>query len=446
MEEYGELEIDALAAGGDGVGRLAGQAIFVAGAVPGDRLRVRLGQRHARWARASILEVLAPGPLRRTPPCPVAADCGGCQWQQVEDAGQRAARQAVVEEALRRIGGLVEWPPPDFAPAPAAFGYRRRAEYHLRCLGAGRIELGFLARGSHRLVDHERCLLLEPALAAAVPALREHLAARLARSGTAELELTLLAGEGGPALQIVASALADEPASPELPAALADWRPPGFTALHWALRDAEGRLLREPPGTPFLLERVELPCPDGSLLRYPLYTRPGEFVQANAAANRQLLAALIADVDASDAPWLLDLYCGAGNLSLPLALRGARVMGIESRRSALRSARKAAREVHSARARFRAGAVAELLPALAAEGRRYRTVVLDPPRQGAPELAAQLDPLGVEEIFALSCHPATFARDLAGWTARGFVLRSLRLFDFFPQTHHVELLARLTRA
>jgi len=446
MEEFAELEIEALAAGGDGVGRLDGQAIFVAGAVPGDRLRVRLGERHPRWARAAILELLSPGPARRQPPCPVAADCGGCQWQQVADGDQRSARQAVVADALQRIAGLAAWPPPDFAPAPAVLGYRRRAEYRLRCQGAGRLELGFLARGSHRLVDHERCLLLEPSLAGAVTALREHLTAQLARAGSAELELTLLAGDEGPALQVVATLPPGETASRELPAALAAWRPPGFAALHWALRDAEGRLLREPPGAPFLLERVELACPDGSILRYPLYTRPGEFVQANAAANRQLLAALVADLDASEEPWLLDLYCGAGNLSLPLALRGARVLGIESRRSALRSARKAAREARTAKARFRAGAVAELLPALAGEGRRYRTVVLDPPRQGAPELAAQLDPLGVEEIFAVSCHPASFARDLADWTARGFGLRSLKLFDFFPQTHHVELLARLTRA
>lgn len=446
MEEIGELEIGELAAGGDGVGRLAGQVVFVAGAAPGDRLRVRLTERRAQWARAEILAVLAAGPARREPPCPVAADCGGCQWQQVAEPAQRAARQALVESVLGRIAGLAAWPALRFAATPAALGYRRRAEYRLRCQGAGRLELGFLARGSHRLVDHERCLLLEPALAAAVADLRRQLGARLRRPLAAELELTLLAPAPAPALLAVATAPADGALRRELAAALADWSPPGIGALHWALRDAEGRLLREAPGAPFLLEQVEQEGPDGEPLRYPLYTRPGEFVQANAAANRQLVAALLAEVDTAGTPWLLDLYCGTGNLSLPLALRGARVLGIEGRRSALRSARKAAREAHCARARFRAGAVAELLPALAAEGRRYRTVVLDPPRQGAPELAAQLDPLGVEEILAVSCHPATFARDLAAWSARGFALRSLQLFDFFPQTHHVELLARLTRA
>lgn len=445
MADAGELLIDSLAAGGEGVGRLDGRAVFVPGAVPGDRLRVRLREEHPRWARAELLELLAPGPARIEPPCPVAGECGGCQWQQVAAEAQRAARQAIVEDALRRIAGLAAWPAPDFAPTPAPLGYRRRAEYRLRAAGSGLLGCGFLARGSHRLVEHERCLLLEPALADAAGALRAQLAQRLRRPLTAELELTLLGDAAAPGLQVIAGVEAAGPEARELAAALADWAPPGLT-VHWGLRDVEGRWLREPGGAPYLLEQLTLRTADGRTLSYPLYTRPGDFVQANRAANRQLLEALLAAVALEDAPWLLDLYCGAGNLSLPLALGGARVLGIEGRRSALRSARKSAREARAARARFRAGRVAELLPALAAEGRRYRTVVLDPPRQGAPELAEWLDPLGVAEILAVSCHPASFARDLKGWCARGFRLESLRLFDFFPQTHHVELLARLTRS
>ncbi|MCB1163360.1 MAG: methyltransferase domain-containing protein [Candidatus Krumholzibacteriia bacterium] len=443
-----ELQVESLAAGGDGVGRLEGQAVFVAGAVPGDRLRVRLGQRRARWAKAEIVEILEPGPGRRSAPCPVADDCGGCQWQQVDDALQREARRDIVLDALTRIAGLdaAALPPVDLPAPTPGLGYRRRAEYRLQSLGGGRVELGFLARGSHRLVDHERCLLLEAPLADAVASLRETLVRNLVRPAAALLELTLLEGAGGgsPELQLLATL--DDAARRVLPPLLADWRPPGVGAVHVALRDAEGHTLREAQGAPFLLERVQLDAPGGQRLDYPLYTRPGEFVQASRAANRQLLDALLGIFDPGGEPWVLDLFCGAGNLSLPLALLGAKVLGLETRRSALRSARKSARDARCARARFRAGEVAELLPELAADGRKYRTVLLDPPRQGAPELEAQLDPLGVEEIIAVSCHPASFARDLGGWVGRGFALRELQLFDFFPQTHHVELLARLTRA
>lgn len=434
-----EITIESLAAGGDGVGRLEGQAVFVPGAAPGDRLRVRLGKRKARWAKGEILEILTPGPERREPACPVAADCGGCQWQQVSDEAQRAARRAVVTDALQRIAGLPAWPEPVFAPTPAATAYRRRAEYRLLAKGGGELLLGFLAAGSHRVVDHSLCLLLEPNLASAVSDLRRHLAGRLGRVCSALLEFTLLADDS-----ILLVATLDAAARRELQPALGQWRPEGY-AVHLALRDAEGHWLREAPGAPFLLEQVTLDCADGQRLDYGLYTRPGEFVQANRAANRQLLEALLRRFDPEGSPWVLDLFCGAGNFTLPLALRGAKVLGVETRRAALRSARKAARVAGTARARFNAGAVADLLPELVAEGRGYRTLVLDPPRQGAPELAPHLDALGAEEIFAVSCHPASFARDLAAWMAGGFALDSLELFDSFPQTHHVELLARLTR-
>ena len=111
----------------------------------------------------------------------------------------------------------------------------------------------------------------------------------------------------------------------------------------------------------------------------------------------------------------------------------------------LRSARKTARQSGAARARFRAGAAETVLGELVKEEKRYRTVVLDPPRTGAPELAEHLDSLGIERIVSVSCHAASFARDLKSWREKGFVLQSLQIHDLFPQTHHSEVLALLTR-
>ncbi len=438
-ESAPEIRIDSLAAGGDGVGRLDGLAVFVPGAVPGDLLRVRIGKRKSSWARAEIESIIEAGPTRREAPCPVASDCGGCQWLQVDDAAQRVARQTVVTDVIARIADVADCPEPVFAPAPAELGYRRRAEYRLLAKGGGELLMGFLAPGSHRVVRHETCLLLEPALAAAVADLRTHLEGRPIKVCSALIEFTLLA-DGSVQLLVTL----DDAARRELPRLLSEWKPDG-PAPHIGLRDAEGRQVREAPGAPYLLENVELPLSTGEVLRYGLYTRPGEFIQSNRLANHQLLKALMEQFDPAGDPWVLDLFCGSGNFTLPLALRGAKVLGVETRRMALRSARKAARSAGTARARFRAGSAEELLPEMAAEGRSYRTVVLDPPRQGAPELAAHLDPLKVEEILAVSCHPASFARDLGAWTALGFRLESLHLFDFFPQTHHVELLAHIVR-
>jgi 23S rRNA (uracil1939-C5)-methyltransferase len=121
-----ELRVEALSAGGDGVARLDGKTIFVPDAAPGDLLRARLGRDKGRWAKAVPLELLEPGKSRVEPPCPVAGTCGGCQWQQVSADAQRDARIAILEEALRRIAGLSEWPAIEFV-AGETFGYRRRA-------------------------------------------------------------------------------------------------------------------------------------------------------------------------------------------------------------------------------------------------------------------------------------------------------------------------------
>jgi len=423
------------------VGHVGGKAVFLPGTAPGDRVRFRAGKDHGRWLKGEVTELVSPGPDRVEALCPVAGECGGCQWQHVSAEAQRRARREIVTDALTRIGGLDQLPEIQEAPPGEALGYRRRAEYQGEVVAGGNVRLGFFAAGSHRIVEHERCLLLEAPLADGIAALRTQLGTRLHRPARFQVEATLLTG---PTLQILVRV---EPAgAKEMLAALEDWSAPGLAATQVAVRAlGELRAYRDPKGAPFVLEELSLPHPGEEELRYTLYTRPGEFVQANAAANRELLAALLAEAGPLADRWVLDLYCGAGNLTLPLALSGAKVLGVETRRTALRSARKAARVARVARARFKAEAAGEILPRLAAEERRYHTVVLDPPRQGAPELAEFLEPLGVEQILAVSCHPATLARDVAAWKERGFELRSLRLFDFFPQTHHVELLAALSR-
>jgi len=437
----GELVVETLAAGGPGVGRWEGRACFVPGAAPGDRLRVRVRRDRGRWLEAESLELLAPGPARVDPPCPVAGDCGGCQWQHVAAEVQREARAAIVREALRRIGGLDDPPAPAFAGGGPEFGYRRRAVYHGEA-GPGGIRVGFHGAGSHRIVEHERCLLLEAPLADALGGLRERLDRPLRAAGRFTLEATLLAG---PALQVLVRA--EVPLARALAGALDGWAAPGMAATHLSVRAAGGGgTLREAPGAPFLLEDDEFSAPGGGGLRCAWWTRPGEFVQANRHANRRLVEDLLALAAPRPESWVLDLFCGAGNFSLPLAAAGARVLGVEERAVSVRSARKAARELGLARARFRAGAAGDVLADLVAADRRYDLVVLDPPRRGAPELAARLDALGRPRLLAVSCHPAAFARDLAAWRRAGYALRELRLYDFFPQTAHVELLADLAPA
>ncbi len=164
-----ELSIDALAAGGMGVGRHAGLVVFVPLSAPGDTLRVRVTRVQRRWARAEIIEIVEPGPERREAACPYYARCGGCDWMHIDDAEQSRARVAIVREALRRIGGLDALPPVERVPSPRAFGYRARARV---AYAPGRV--GFRARGSRELVDVERCAVLDEEAQSALTALREN--------------------------------------------------------------------------------------------------------------------------------------------------------------------------------------------------------------------------------------------------------------------------------
>jgi 23S rRNA (uracil1939-C5)-methyltransferase len=152
-----ELRIERLAAGGEGVAHCEGMAVFVPSSAPGDRVLARITDLRARFARAEIVEILAPGPGRREPPCPYAERCGGCDWLHLDEDTQLAARVEILASALTRIGGLAGLPGIEVLRSPRALGYRARARV---AHGGGRI--GFRARRSSEIVDVERCAVLVP--------------------------------------------------------------------------------------------------------------------------------------------------------------------------------------------------------------------------------------------------------------------------------------------
>jgi len=431
------LTIEGIADSGEGVARLDGKVYFVAGAAPGDRMDVRVLRDAGRWARALPIGILEPGPGRVDPSCPLAGRCGGCQFQHLCPETEVEAKGRILKDALQRIGGMRDLP--EIQVERTAFaGYRRRARFHGLGSPEG-LKLGFLAAGSHELVPQESCPLLEPGLRSWIEEFRGRLNGRMRERFELKAEFTLL--EGG-ALQLLLRV--SHRAAESLLGILESWETPA--PLHLSLRALErSQSFKEAQGAPFLLERLKLAPSGKEALEFSLFTRPGDFIQSNAEGNRAMISRVLEHLDLSDSPWVLDLYAGSGNFTLPLALSGAKTLGVEENRGALRSARRGARESRCARARFKAGRVGEILPTLSSDGRRYRTVLLDPPREGSVELAPWLDPLGIREILSVSCNPSTLARDMKAWTDKGFRLEALHLFNFFPRTRHVESLALLRR-
>lgn len=376
-----ELTIDKLVAGGDGLGRFEGIPIFVPRSAPGDRLRVEIVERRPDYGRGEIVEVLAPGPGRRQPPCPFFARCGGCQLQHLEDEHQLRLKAAAVVETLERLGGI-RLPGEPEVVAGAAWGYRLRTQLH--CAGTeGGVEVGYFARGSHELVAVDRCPILRP-----------------------ELERELRA----------------------LPRLLA---PPPPRRVDLAV-GGDGRLTAAP--------RIEgLPTGEVSLevagLRYAYDARC--FFQAHGALVEALLLEAVGEWEGEEA---VDLYAGVGLFSLPLARRYERVVAVEGDRVAARFARNNARRNRQGNVEV----VAQAVETWVRGGRRRPDrVVVDPPRAGlaAPVRRAVLG-WRPPRLTYVSCHPATLARDLKALLG-AYTLERLTLLDLFPQTGHMEAVAHL---
>jgi 23S rRNA (uracil1939-C5)-methyltransferase len=377
------LRIDSLAAGGDGVGRAPdGRVVFVPLCAPGDRVRVRLEESRARFARGRVLELLEPGPSRTEPGCPAFGRCGGCAWQHVDYGAQLAAKQRIASDALARIGGLALPEPLGVLPSPRPYGYRLRAR--LRVEGG---LVGYRERGSHALCAVSQCPILLPEL--------ERRLAELAASPPAQ---------GG----------------------------------EWELACAGGRTRAAP-----LAERGSAPALALEVAGERVGFSPGVFAQANALLLEPLVARVR---EAAGAGRLaLELFAGSGLFTLPLARRFARVVAVESQRAAVRDLRANLAAAGLRHVEVVARRVEDAGPALAGLAPEV-VLLDPPraglPR-GAVDLLARLAPA---RIAYLSCDPATLARDLRRLLGRGYRLRHAEGFDLFPQTPHIEVLALLERA
>jgi 23S rRNA (uracil1939-C5)-methyltransferase len=394
-------------------------------------------------AHASLLRVLAPGPWRVAPPCrhfgpgeegePDRA-CGGCEWLHLDYAAQLAAKSRAFAEALRRIGRFEPGSVPirPILASPEPLRYRSRAKFHVD-RESGR--LVFFRRRSHEPVRLRECWLLEPGL----DSLREAVGPALQAVRLVPREVTLAwsgrAGRGAAWLR-----LADVTATTrERAGALLSALP----SLQGAVLTAEG----SPPvlaGDPVLRDERAPGEPSRGLSR----SRPDVFGQANRRANALLVETAL-DLLAPDGEDVLELYCGSGNFTGPLARRARAVAAVDVQGPALDLARLDLQDLASAgpTIRFFAGDALAMALAFAREtgpsARRFGAALLDPPREGAKGIGPALRALAVRRAVYVSCDPATLARDLRGCAGAGYRVAAVQPVDLFPQTHHVEGVALL---
>lgn len=423
-----DVEIEKLVAGGDGMARPQGIPIFVPRAAPGDRLRVRLVERQPDYGRAEIVEVLAPGPGRRRPPCPYYERCGGCQLQHLDDELQSRLKAEATLETLARLAGIEPPAPPEVLTA-GHWSYRLRTQLHTRrrepgpgaaSPGGGHagIEVGYFARGTNDLVPVEACPILVPELERLLPGLPAQLAEKTPR----RLDLAAGGAAGTGATRVADIA----PARHLPPPPAADSGP------------AEVTVAPVVPGLPQGEVELTLPLADwGETFTYAYDARC--FFQA----HRDLVVDLAAR---AVGPWqggtACDLYAGVGLFTLPLARRYARVLAVEGDAIAARYARRNARRNRAPAVEVVLQAVETWIPHLPESLDR---LLVDPPRGGlSRRVRDTLRQRPPARLTYVSCHAATLARDLRHLLDL-YRLESLVLLDMFPQSGHMEAVAQLVR-
>jgi 23S rRNA (uracil1939-C5)-methyltransferase len=417
--------------GGDVQG---GKTVFVSGALPGERVSFRRVSFHRSHDEAQLVEVLEASPSRVVPRCAHFGVCGGCALQHLDPAAQLQAKQKELADNLERIGQVTpgEWLPPLLGPV---WGYRRRARLSSRYVSKKQRSLvGFREKQGKYVADVARCEVLAEPLAGLIGQLAELLTGMQRRESIPQIEVSLSDGE-----QVLVVRVLDPLPEPDL------------AALREFERAHRLRILLQPGG----LDSVAPLTPGPVDLHYDLSEfglrldfGPTDFVQVNGAINAAMVARAIELLEVAPSDRVLDLYCGLGNFTLPLARRAATVVGVEGEAGLIERARANARRNGIENASF---LVADLsvAPDLALPWLRggYDKVLLDPPRVGAREVLSAVAHLAPRRVVYISCHTGSLARDLGILVQEhGYRLRAAGVLDMFPHTTHVESMAVLERA
>ena len=405
---YGIARVDAA------LGR-GGKVMMVPNSAPGDLAEIELVREHRDYCVGRLGEILSPGPARRAAPCPYLPRCGGCDWQQIDYPAQVRIKAELIAHELNRALDTAIDPRGLLLPAGNEFNYRSR----LRLRVSPNLRLGFNELGSSRVVEIERCMVGLSELS--IP---HFLPAALGR-GCKEVELV-----GDRAGLIAVANLKREPDRRVIDRTRQALRADGslrgliIRAGDWRLKLGE------------VLTSIEVEPGLELKLDADLFT------QANPGQNRSLVACVMERAALVGGTRVLELFCGAGNFSLPAARRGADVTAFDSDPLAISAADANARRLGlNDRLRFSAIAASDTAQFLLRAGYRAQLLLLDPPRVGAAELMPSIVKLKPLRVIYVSCNVATLARDLKALRACGYQLNFVRAFDFFPNTHHAEVVA-----
>ncbi|HJS50632.1 MAG TPA: class I SAM-dependent RNA methyltransferase [Pyrinomonadaceae bacterium] len=383
-----EARIEKIVPRGLGLAFADNLTVFVPLAVAGDVLSVRIRELKGKTAFAEIESVIEPSSHRISAPCVYFGTCGGCDFQQMSYAAQLTAKVGIIRDNLHRIGKIEYENEIPIIPSPAEFGYRLRAQWHVEPPSK---KIGYYRRNSRDLVDIERCIILTPELQNKLTELRSSL--RWEEFTSHKIQIDAVTGDDGET-SVSSRDLTERESEIE------------FSAL----------------GEKFRLSARS-------------------FFQSNRFLIEKLIETAIGGASGGNA---LDLYCGVGLFTLPLARRFSEVIGVEENEEAVRFGRKSAADAGLTNLEFRSENVRRYLANVVESD--LDLVLLDPPRFGTEkEMIASLIRIRPRHISYVSCDPSVLARDLRRFVENEYAITSITALDMFPQTHHVETVVHLDR-
>ncbi|MEM7432815.1 MAG: 23S rRNA (uracil(1939)-C(5))-methyltransferase RlmD [Pseudomonadota bacterium] len=414
---------------GKGIADLPGKTVFVAGALTGEEVEFIRRKSRRNFDEAELLEVRQASPERIEPKCDAFGRCGGCALQHISDDEQRTGKSQVLADNLQRIGRVE--PKTWLEPLTAdAWHYRRRARLAVKDVpGKGRVLVGFRERSAPYITDMHRCEVLAEPIASLIDPLSDFVGTLSIRSRLPQIEVAVGDNE---------SALVFRVLDPASDADLEQFRKFGeqYGLQIWLQPGGLDSLYCVYPEKPAKLH-YRLDAFDVTVEFSPV-----GFVQINADINRQMVERAVDLLETESGDRVLDLYCGIGNFSLPLARRSRTVLGIEGDAQLVAAANDNASLNDCANAEFRVTDLSKISGDEPWIQQGADRVLLDPARSGAAEVVAHMPKIGAKRVVYVSCHPGTLARD-AGIMVNehGYSLEAAGIIDMFPHTAHVESIA-----
>ena len=443
-----EMQVTGLGSSGEGVGKVQGFTFFVPGALAGEKIRFQAKQVKKSYGIGELTKVLEPSPERVKPVCPVYKQCGGCQLQHLSYEGQLTVKRQQVIDALERLGHFKGIKVENTLGDDDPWHYRNKMQVPVASGKKGSLDIGCFAQATHRVINVEECFIQKKAnnaIAAVVRAwMKEYKIPALEEDARRGIVRHVMGRVGVATGEVMAVLITNSPMVPHIKDLGKMLREaiPGFKTLVQNVNTRHtnvimGEKSRIVTGPGFIQDSI------GTLT---FNISPESFFQVNSEQAAKLYGEALKAANLTSKETVVDVYCGTGTITLFLAQKAARAIGIEIVPSAIKDARINARNNKIANAQFVLGDAAVELPKLAQEGIKADVIVLDPPRAGCDQRVINaIAAVKPKKVVYVSCNPASLARDAELLCKKGYKINKVQPVDLFPQTHHVESVVLMSR-